>query len=49
MFQRLEETQEKKILVFLKHLQVIGKRDKSSFKSTEEDHLMQPEQKGKTF
>lgn len=45
MSQRLEETQEKqKLLVFLKLLQVIGKRDKSSFKSTEEDHLTQPEQ-----
>lgn len=41
MFQRLEGTREKqKLLVSLQHLQVIGKRDKSSFKSTEEDHLI---------
>lgn len=45
VFQKLEETQEEqKLLVFLKFSQVIGKRDKSSFKCTEEDHLTQPEQ-----
>lgn len=48
LFQGLGEAHEKKnsstSLLFLKHLQVIGKTDKTWYKSIEEEHLTQSEQ-----